>query len=253
MRVAGVIPARMASTRFPNKPLVKILGIPMIEHVARRTLLAKKIDDVYLATCDQEIADASKKMGIKSIMTSDRHTRGTDRVAEAAKSIDADLIINIQGDEPLIDPDDLDAAISSLEANVDAQCSNLITPILDEASFRNKNVVKATIDLSGKVLYFSRSAIPHALNGVPVAAYRQIGVYLFRSDFLQRFTQWPESPLEKIESVDMMRILENGYAIYSHVSKNMIGVDVPSDVALVEEALLKDSIHSKIASQISMA
>ena len=253
MRVVGIVPARMASSRFPNKPLVKILGIPMIEHVVRRTLLAKRVNQVYLATCDQEISDFAKKIGVEAIMTSERHTRGTDRVAEAARFVKADIVINIQGDEPLVDPDDLDAAIASLENNHQAQCSNLITPILDEMSFRNKNVVKATLDLNGKILYFSRCAIPHTTSGVPEVAYRQIGIYLFRSEFLQKFTQWPESPLEKIESVDMLRIIENGHAIYSHISKNMIGVDIPEDVAHVEIALMKDPIHSKIVSQVSMA
>lgn len=252
MKVVGIIPARLASSRFPNKPLTKILGISMTEHVVRRTRLAKHIDEVYVATCDREIAEEVERFGGKAIMTSPHHTRGTDRIAEAARSVKADIVINIQGDEPMVCPNDLDQAIESLQKNKDAQCLNLITPIVDDISFRNMNVVKVTIDQKGRALYFSRLPIPYTKGGLlNPSAYRQIGIYLFRSEFLEQFTSWPETPLEKLESVDMMRILEYGFPIYTHVSKNMIGVDIPEDVELVETALQNDPINQKILSKIS--
>lgn len=243
--VVGIIPARMASTRFPGKPLVKIQGHSMIEHVYRRSMMAKTIDKVYIATCDDEIANAAKGFNAEVIMTSTAHTRGTDRVAEAAEKVQADIIINIQGDEPFIDPDSLDASVALMENN-EFQCLNWITPINEWGVFISQNTVKTVIDNDNKILYFSRQPIPSSCEGSLEKVFKQMGVYLFRKDFLLQYASWPETPLEIAEKVDMLRILEQGFSIKAFITKDMIGVDVPEDVSIVEELLVADTLCSEI-------
>ena len=240
MKVVVIIPARMESRRFPGKPLARIHGRPMVEHVYRRVQRARLVDEVYLATCDKEIANESEKFGGKVIMTSSSHTRGLDRVAEAAKKVEADIVINVQGDEPTVDPATLDAAISYFKQERDIQCLNLTAPIKEWVVFTNENVVKTIINRKNEILYFSRQPIPTQMQKDFKGAIKQIGIYLIHKELLIRFSRWRESPLEMTERVDMLRILENGYSIHAFGSKDMIGVDTPEDLSVVEAALADD-------------
>ena len=248
MKVIAVIPARMASTRFPGKPLAKINGHSMIEHVYRRVQCARLIDEVYLATCDEEIASESEKFDGKVIMTSSSHTRGMDRVVEAAKKIEADIVINVQGDEPTVDPNTLDGAISYFKQETDIQCLNLTAPIREWRVFINENVVKTVTDKNNKVLYFSRQPIPTQTQKDFKSAIKQAGVYLIQKEVLVKFASWRESPLEIAERVDMLRFLENGYSIYAFESRDMVGVDTPEDIALVEQIFVNDPLYCKLFS-----
>lgn len=246
MKVVAVIPARMASTRFPGKPLVKINGRTMLEHVYRRVKCATLVDEVYVATCDNEIVEEVRKFNGKSIMTSSRHTRGTDRVAEAAAKISADVVINVQGDEPMVDPNVLDKAIAFINKREDVQCMNVISSINTWDCFVSRDVVKTVLDKNNKVLYFSRQPIPTCKQQNFKNAFKQIGIYFFRKEFLLQFSRWPETSLEQMEQVDMLRIIENGFSIYTFKSNDMIGVDRPEEVALVEQALLGDPLYQKL-------
>lgn len=246
MKVVAIIPARMASTRFPGKPLAKINGYSMIEHVYRRVLRSKLIDDLYVATCDAEIADEIMRCGGKVIMTSPSHVRGTDRVAEAAQKIKADIVINVQGDEPMVDPAMLDEAIAFMKKRKDIRCLNLVAPIKDWSFFVSKDVVKVTLDKDNKILYFSRQPIPNCGQQNFRNAFKQIGIYLVYRELLLKFSRWAETPLEKTEKVDMLRFLENGSPIYAYISKDMIGVDTPQDLSLVERMLLEDPLSQQL-------
>jgi len=251
MKVVGIIPARLASTRLPEKPLVKLCGKPMIEHVYRRSLLAKEIDDLYIATCDEKIAEVVRGFGGKVVMTSPSHKRGTERVQEAASSIDADIFINIQGDEPMVTPEPLDEAIIMMKKKVEIGCVNMVSLIKDWDAFNDPNVVKTVVDDKFRILYFSRLPIPSVKKETFQFAYRQIGIYLFRKKLLMDFVRWGESRLEISESVDMLRFLENGVQIQAFVSDDLRGVDTPEDACQVEKVLLNDPLFSKVFPEIN--
>ncbi len=244
-RVIAVIPARMASSRYPGKPLVRILGLPMVEHVRRRAMLADGIDDVVVATCDQEIVDLVLSSGGKAIMTRDKHTRCTDRVEEAMQSLDADIVAIVQGDEPLLIPDAITRVIQPLVSDDTVRCSNLLSSIESDADFANPDIVKAACDGFGNVMFLTRAPIPHFRDRVQVPVYRQTGIMAFRTDFLHQYASMPETPLERAESVDMLRVLENGIRIVGVVASfATLGVDRPSDVPLAENALTHDPVQS---------
>ena len=245
-KVACIIPARMASTRFPGKPLARILGHSMIEHVYRRVKLAKEIDEIFIATCDHEIAAEAQKFGAEAIMTSYKHTRGTDRVAEAAQSVQADIVINVQGDEPLVDPFSLDKAVLAMKQDPKIPCINLIAPIVDWEVFVDRNVVKTTITPQNNVLYFSRQAVPTSTKENFKQAWKQIGIYFFRREFLLQFYGWPQTPLEQAEAVDMMRILEHGFPIKALAVQDMISVDTPAELLAMEKILREDPLYNQI-------
>jgi len=235
----------MAASRFPGKPLAPILGMPMIEHVRRRVALSKALDEVVVATCDEEIMKVVSDAGGRVIMTSDSHERCTDRIAEAALKIDADVIINVQGDEPLVMPEMLDKVVSPLRNDDTLPSVNLATPITDREEFENPNVVKVVMDRFQDALYFSREPIPSGKKACMnnYLKLKQLGIIAFRSDFLQDFTRLEPTPIEKIESVDMMRALEHGYRVkIITVESEMIGVDVPGDIGRVEKALVSDPL-----------
>lgn len=251
MKVVGIIPARLASTRFPGKPLAKILGKSMIEHVYRRAKLATLIDDFYIATCDKEIAEEAKRFGCKPVMTSPYHTRGTGRIAEAANKIESDIVINIQGDEPLINPEALDKSISIFKKNKKICCMNWISPIRDWDVFINQNIVKTAVDRNNKIMYFSRQAIPTSSPGNLDNAFKQMGVYIFRNELLLQYARWKEAPLEKLERVDMLRILEHGYLIEAFITNDMVGVDTKEDLIEVEKILKNDLLYRRIFENIN--
>lgn len=243
MKTIAIIPARMDSTRFPGKPLADILGLPMIEHVRRRVALCKLFSKVVVATCDQEILDAVKKYGGEAVMTADTHERCTDRVAEAALLNDADVIVNVQGDEPLVNPEVFEPLITPLLREPKLQCTNLMTPITDDEEFNNANVVKTVCDSEGNALYFSREPIPSGLKtgGKTLKKFKQLGIYAFRSDFLKTFTKLDPTPLEQVESVDMLRVVEHGYKVRMVESGfRVIGVDTPDDLKRVISLMKTD-------------
>ncbi len=246
-RIVAIIPARMAASRFPGKPLAKILNLPMIEHVRRRTLLSGILDDVVVATCDQAIIDTVHAHGGKAVMTKDTHLRCTDRVEEAAAHIDADIVVIVQGDEPLFDGSIIEKLVTPLLANDKLVCSNLLTPITDPKDILDVDIVKALMDTTSQVLYFSRAAVPHVRVQSQCPVYRQTGLSAFTKYFLTKFSNLAPTPLEIVESVDFLRILEHRYPIYGVVDpRRSVGVDRPDDVGIVEDILKNDPVQRKI-------
>ncbi len=242
-KIIAIIPARLAATRFPNKPLAPILGLPMIEHVRRRANLCQSLDQVMVATCDEEIKKMVENFGGKVIMTSDKHERCSDRIAEAALEIKSDIVINIQGDEPLIHPNMLEILIKPFIQDDALLCTNLMCPITDENEFKSPHSVKVVIDSSDNLLYASREPIPSSLKATSrnYSKWKQLGIIAFRSSFLQTFTNLKPTPLEEIESVDMLRALEHGYKVKMIPTyERLIGVDVPDQIQEVENILKND-------------
>lgn len=248
MKIVAIIPARMAATRFPGKPLASILGLPMIEHVRRRVSLCDILDDVIVATCDEEIKRVVEGAGGRVVMTSDTHERCTDRVAEAAIPISADIIINVQGDEPLVMPEMMNAVTRPFLEDNDLHSVNLATRIVDQEEFNDPNACKVVTNCFGDLLYISREPIPSRKKAVTndYLKLKQLGIIAFRSDFLQAFAKLEPTPLEKIESVDMMRAVEHGYRVKIVETKGrLIGVDVPEDIRRVEKILATDPLIKK--------
>jgi len=243
-KIVAVIPARMASSRLPGKPLAKICGLTMIEHVRRRAELSEFLEQVIVATCDQEIYEEVKRHGGQVVMTSDRHERCTDRVAEAVKNFEADIVVNIQGDEPFLDPQHIDALVKPLLADNSLECSNLIAQIPSEFA-DNPNLVKVVFDKQDRALYFSREAIPSRKKSgnLPVQFFRQLGIIAFRTAFLDRFLTLNPTPLEAIESCDMMRAVEHGIEVRTVAVKfDKFGVDTPEDLDSANLAMQTDPL-----------
>jgi len=247
--VVGIIPARMASSRFPGKPLKSILGLSMIEHVRRRALLCGILDDVLVATCDREIAEEVTRFGGKVVMTSDQHESCVDRVAEAAKGISAEVIINLQGDMPLLHPNILERLVAPFQQEKELKFTDMMGPIENAEEINNYNVVKVIVGLSGNSLYYSREPIPSlkkesSEHSMP--RYKQFGINAFRRESLMIFSDLPRTPLEKVESVDMLRLLENGFIVRMVSSPYpVVGVDTPQDLKRAEEMLKQDSLFCK--------
>lgn len=250
MKTIGIVPARMASSRFPGKPLYPILGKPMVEHVFQRAKMYPEWDGLYLATCDREIEAAGNERGWPVIMTSDKHTRCLDRVAEAAEKCgqileDKDIIVCVQGDEPMLHPDMISSVIRPLDED-DSVCGTVLAmQIVDEEQWRNPDTVKIIHDMRGDVLYTSRAPIPYTKTFRPDLGARRIyGIFAFRWDFLKTFNSLPESPLELVESCDSNRIMDHGYrqriAPYPH--RPSFSVDSPSDIKLVEDNMRQDPL-----------
>ncbi len=245
-KIVAIIPARYASTRFPGKPLALIAGKPMIQHVYERVARAGKIDEVYVATDDSRIVEAVEEFGGKSIMTSSKLKSGTDRCAAAARKVGAEIVVNVQGDEPVISPKTIDAAVSVLKSSRASLMSTAAVPIDDPAILFSENAVKVVIDKTGRALYFTRSTIPF-LRGVSSDNYlesfgflKHLGIYVYRNSFLQKLTKMRETPLERAEKLEQLRVLENGYSIQvAVVEGDTISVDVPSDIDAVETYLAK--------------
>lgn len=245
MRVVAVIPARMGSSRFPGKPLAYILGLPMIEHVRRRVALSPSIDEVVVATCDQEIADVVTHYGGRAIMTANTYERCTDRVAEAALPLVADVVVNVQGDEPLVMPEMLEALLLPLRNESNLLCTNLVADITNDDEFNTTNEVKVVGDLEDNILYLSREPIPSVrkANSGTFKKYKQLGIIAFRKSFLHQFTKLPPTPLEAIESVDMLRAIEHGFKIRMVFSKfKCVGVDTPEELEYAITLMKNDKI-----------
>jgi len=245
--ITAVIPARMASSRYPGKPLALILDLPMIEHVRRRTLLAKGVDHVIVATCDQSIRLAVEAAGGIAVMTKDTHDRCTDRIEEAMQHLPGDVVVMVQGDEPLLLPNVLQMVAQPLLDDSSLDIVNLLSPLESDADYLNPNIVKAVLNLRGEVMHLTRAAVPFFRERVPVPVFRQTGIMAFRASFLHRFSKMAETPLERAESIDMLRALENGVRIFGVVVNYVtIGVDRPADVPLVEAVLRNDAIQLEI-------
>lgn len=252
-RIIGIIPGRMASTRFPGKPLARICGIPMIGHVYMRSKMCALLRDVYLATCDKEIADYALSVGCKAIMTSDKHERASDRTKEAMIKIEEmtgkkiDIAVMIQGDEPMLYPEMIDEALRPLMDDSSVLVSNLMAPLKTREEQDDTNIVKAVVDGRSDALYFSREPIPFRKKTKnAVAMYKQIAIIPFRRDMLIKFNELPATPLEIIESVDMLRLLEHGYKVRMVPTRfEIYGVDTPADLAKVEALMADDRLFQK--------
>lgn len=247
MNVIAVIPARMASTRFPNKPLAKLLGMPMIGHCYHRTILAEGITDTYVATCDQEIIDYINSIGGSGVMTSDQHTRASTRTAEAVDLVEKetgkhfDLVIMVQGDEPMIYPETISETLKHF-SDPDVRIVNIMTPINSLEAFRDPNNVKVVVNQDGHAIYFSREPIPSPWKGWEnIPKYLQTGIIAFRREALTAFNALPETLLEQIESIDMNRVIEKNWKIRMvRADYESIGVDTEEDLASAEVKLKSD-------------
>ncbi len=242
MSIVGIIPARYGSTRFPGKPLAELAGRPMIQHVFERACRATMLEEVMVATDDQRIFDAVLAFGGEAIMTANTHATGTDRLAEVAQRLSAaEIIVNIQGDEPMIDPAAIDAIIAPLKQQKEIPMCSAMVAMPDFVRAWDPNIVKVVTDLHGYALYFSRAPIPNPRGGVAGLGpwKRHIGLYAYRRDFLLAFTKLPPSPLEQIEQLEQLRALENGYRIrmVELGDDNSIGVDTPDDLERVRAVL----------------
>ncbi len=239
MRTVGIIPARYGSTRFPGKPLALIAGKPLIQHVVERCQKSKKLSEVVVATDDTRIWEVAQNF-CRVEMTAPEHPSGSDRIAEVARNCSCDAVVNIQGDEPLIDPRVIDSVVDALH---DCEMSTAATQIRDNGELDNANVVKVVVNVAGRAMYFSRRTIPflrdakgEALKAFPFL--KHLGIYGYRRDTLLKLVKLPISALEQAEKLEQLRALENGISIAVRVVEyDSVGVDIPADVARVEKLL----------------
>lgn len=253
MNIIGIIPARMASNRFPGKPLAEIMGKAMIYHVYWRSRMARSLNEVYLATCDKEIERYCRENKMNVIMTKDTHRCASDRAAEALEKIEkktgrrADIVVMIQGDEPMLVPEMIDAVIRPMLKDKSISVANLMYEIKNAKEGSNSNVVKVVTDKNNYALYFSREAIPSQKKAKKdTVKYKQIAIIPFQRDFLITFNKLPQTPLEIIESVDMLRVLEHGHKVKMVMSPvNTYGVDTPGDFRTVRRLMSRDHLISR--------
>ena len=248
--IIGIVPARMGSSRFPGKPLAPIGGLPMLGHVYLRARLSPLLDGLYIATCDVEIADYIAQIGGEAIMTSPAHQRASDRCAEALTIVEsrlgrkADIVVMIQGDEPMLHPDMIGEALQPLLDDPGVPVSNLMAPLRDAEEQRDANEVKVVVDMNNDALYFSREPIPTPRrDGDATANWKQVCIIPFRRDFLLTYRDLPPTPLEKAESVDMLRVLEHGYKVRMVPTRfKVYSVDTEADRARVERLMTDDPL-----------
>ena len=242
MTVTGIIPARYSSTRLPGKPLVLIHGKPMIQRVYEQSKKSKLLSRVIVATDDQRIFDFVASFGGEVMMTSEKHVSGTDRLAEAVKMINCDIVVNVQGDEPFIDPNNIDIAIEPLLKDRMLNVSTLAFKITNPLDLENENKVKVVLDKNNFALYFSRNYIPFDMEHNPARVwtlkdrkfYKHIGLYVYRKSFLIRFSKMKKSYLEEVEKLEQLRILENGERIKVVITKkDSVSIDTAEDIELI--------------------
>ena len=242
-KVVVVIPARYGSTRLPGKPLLLLAGKPMIQRVFERAKLSKRVHQVIVATDDERIVKAVQEFGGEAKMTRPDHRTGTERVAEVAAHVEGDVFVDVQGDEPLLDPEAVDAAVSSLLEEPPAFISTVATPIKTPGDIMDPNVVKTVLDFESNALYFSRAPIPwvrDTAGKIQVRHLKHLGLYVFQREALLEYPTLPQGDLEKIEQLEQLRWLENGWKIrVAEVAHDAVSVDVPEDVARVEKLLQK--------------
>jgi 3-deoxy-manno-octulosonate cytidylyltransferase (CMP-KDO synthetase) len=242
-KVVVVIPARYGATRLPGKPLVQLAGKPMIQRVYERATLAKTASRVIVATDDDRILQAVEHFGGEALMTRADHRTGTERVAEVAAHVDGDVFVNVQGDEPLLDPVAVDTAVNSLLEEPNADVATVATPIRTPADIMDPNVVKTVLDFDSNALYFSRAPVPwvrDTANKIQVRHLKHLGLYVFQRAALLEYPTLPQGELERIEQLEQLRWMENGVKIrVAEVEHDAVSVDVPEDVARVEKLLQK--------------
>ncbi len=250
MNTFGIIPARMASSRFSGKPLARICGITMIEHVYKRSLMSKNLDDVYVATCDLEIKTTVEDFGGKVVMTKDSHERASDRVAEAIQKLEnesgnmLDIVVMIQGDEAMVYPEMIDEAVKPFYEDKNILVTNLMSHLKTMEEHEDANEVKVVVDKDNYALYFSREPIPSRRKWIKeVPMLKQVCIIPFRKDFLLTFNKLPQTPLEIVESIDMLRVLESGYKVKMVFTKyETYSVDTVEDLKKVEKKMINDPL-----------
>jgi 3-deoxy-manno-octulosonate cytidylyltransferase (CMP-KDO synthetase) len=242
-KIVGIIPARYGSTRLPGKALRSILGKPMIQRVLERCSHASRLDALWVATDDERIAHAVEGVGGRAIMTATHHPSGTDRLAEAVTRIEADIVVNIQGDQPFMDAAMIEEAVQPLVADSSLPMATLMHPITRPEDLANPAVVKVVVDRAGNALYFSRSLIPYPRNRLPHPVFEHVGLYVYRRDFLLTLAGLSPTPLEQIESLEQLRVLEHGYelrVVETHAADHEFtgfSVDTEEDVERAEQML----------------
>jgi 3-deoxy-manno-octulosonate cytidylyltransferase (CMP-KDO synthetase) len=247
-KILGVIPSRYASTRLPGKPLLDICGKPMVEHVFRRAVASGVFFRIVIATDDERIYGAAEKFGGDVVMTSNAHLDGTSRAAEVAEAIDADYVVNIQGDEPLLDPRMLKELADGIVSDRDADSATISVPITSDEEINDPNVVKVVTDLRGRALYFSRYPVPYRRNKTSCPVQGHLGIYAFSKKFLMQYAQLPPTPLMEAESLEQLRILEHGYSMaviqtrYPPIGPN---VNTEKDLIKVREILTVEKRRHK--------
>jgi 3-deoxy-manno-octulosonate cytidylyltransferase (CMP-KDO synthetase) len=243
-KVVVVIPSRFGSTRLPGKPLVTLAGKPMVQHVYERAKRAQTVHKVLVATDDQRILDAVQGFGGEARMTRSDHRTGTERIAEVAAHEEGDVFLNVQGDEPLIDPVSIDTAVAALLEEPPAQIATVATPIRHANDIMDPNVVKAVLDFDENALYFSRAPVPWVRDTqqkIHVKYWKHLGLYAFQRDALLEYPTLPQGELEKIEQLEQLRWLENGWRIrVAEVTRDAVSVDVPEDISRVEKLLREE-------------
>lgn len=244
MKVIGVIPARYKSSRFPGKPLADICGKPMIWWVYQQCLKVSQLDELYIATDDEKIKNICAGYDMNVIMTSDSHKTGSDRVGEVASKVQGDLFINIQGDEPVIDPDEIKEVIDIFEDSR-VYFGSLRKRISDKEEISAQSTVKVVVDKNEDALYFSRNIIPSNIkDGVLANTYRHVGIYAYKKEFLSKFVNMPQTELELGEGIEPLRAMENGYKIrVKETQFDSIGVDFPEHIKLVEDIIRSRGIE----------
>lgn len=253
MNIVGIIPARMASSRFPGKPLAKINDMPMIGHVYLRSKMSSILKDVYVATCDGEVCRYMDSIGGRAIMTSDKHERASERCSEAMLKIEhdmgekLDIVVMIQGDEPMLFPEMIDEAVRPLIDDKNILVANLMAPLTTREEQDDPNEVKVVVDRQGFAMYFSREPIPSWKKGAQrVPMLKQVCIIPFQRDFLLQFNQLEPTELEIVESVDMLRIMEHGYKVKMiKTNHETYSVDTPEDLVLVADLMRNDPLLQK--------
>ena len=251
-RVAAIIPARMASSRFPGKPLLEVRGLPMVEHVRRRALLCKEFSEVVVATCDREIAVAVERHGGVVVMTSSAHKAASDRVAEAMEGLQCTHVVNVQGDEVLVLPDDLQRIVQAIQSERTESAWNATASIESSEELEDKSIVKCVVSRAGRVLFCSRDF--HYLplkNGSFEPVRKILGILAYSCEFLRTYLRLPRTPLECIEQIDQSRIIEHDITLRGvEFSGGYLGINEPREVPLVEKYLLEDPRQRSVLKQI---
>ena len=253
MKIIGIIPARMASSRLPGKPLAKICGIPMIGHVYYRSKMSKTLNQIYVATCDNEIANYIKSIGGKAVMTANTHERASDRTAEAMSKIEkqiggkVDIVVMIQGDEPMVYPEMIEESIKPMLNDSSINVVNLMATLKSKEEQNDPHEVKVVVDQNSFALYFSREPIPSWKKGATsVPMLKQVCIIPFKRDFLIKFNALNSTPLEIVESVDMLRVLEHGYKVKMVLTKfDTYSVDTIDDLKKVEKLMASDLLMNQ--------
>lgn len=238
MKIIGVIPARFASTRLKGKVLASINGKPMIQHVYERARQSRLLDEVIIACDDLRVKKAAEEFGARAVMTDPGHVCGTDRIVEAVADLDVEIVVNVQGDEPLISPVVIDALIEAIQDDPEVSMATVIKRINDPKELDNPNIVKVVIDHQQRAIYFSRSKIPFNRDSGEHVYFKHLGIYAYTKKFLLQFLTMPKAKLEIAESLEQLRAIENGYKIKTVITEiETVGVDTPDDLVKVEKLI----------------